>query len=236
MSAHADHAAAFLNALDGMGCLDPCQGYELTADLDFDTNGNNRPDTGDAYWDGGHGWQPVGDPETEFRYNTIFDGGGHTIANLFIYWTEGNHAGLFRVTGEDAGIRNVRLTGVRVFGQDWVGALVGSNYGLIARSSADGQVSGKGGIGGLVGHNKGTIADSNARGAVTGEGDYVGGLAGSGAYNNICGAISGSYAAGTVTGDGSYVGGLVGGSGCGTISGSYATGAVTGESRYVGGW
>ena len=262
VSAHADHAAAFPNALDGMGCLGPCQGYELTADLDFDTNGNGRPDAGDAYWDGGHGWLPIGDPETEFRYNTIFDGGGHTIANLFIYWTDGNHAGLFRVTGEDADIRNVRLTGVRVFGQDWVGALVGSNYGLIARSSADGQVSGKGGIGGLAGYNSGSIsgskavvavagsgdrigglvgrnagaiADSSARGSVTGEGGFVGGLAGSGAHDRICGAISGSHATGAVAGEGSYVGGLVGGSGCGAIRGSHATGTVTGEGQYVGG-
>ena len=256
VSAHADHAAAFPNALDGMGCLGPCQGYELTADLDFDTNGNGRPDAGDAYWDGGHGWLPIGDPETEFRYNTIFDGGGHTIANLFIYWTDGNHAGLFRVTGEYAEIRNVRLTGVRVIGQDWVGSLVGSNYGLIARGSVDGQVSGKGGIGGLAGYNSGsisnskavvavegggawigglvgsnagTIADSSARGAVTGEGNSVGGLVGS-----TSGAISGSHATGAVTGEGSYVGGLVGAT-SGTISGSHATGNVAGEGRYVGG-
>lgn len=264
MSAHADHAAAFPNALDGMGCLapNPCNGYELTADLDFDTNGSGRPDPGDAYWDGGHGWLPIGDPETEFRYNTVFDGGGHTIANLFIYWPESSHAGLFRATGADDEIRNVRLTGVRVIGQNSAGALVGSNSGLIERSSADGQVSsisliggiagynsgsisnskavvaveGSGdGIGGLVGRNAGTIADSSARGEVTGEGYYVGGLAGVGYNNSNCGAISGSHATGAVAGEGSYVGGLVGYSGCGTISGSYATGNVTGEGGYIGG-
>ena len=265
VSAHADYAAAFPNAMDGMGCLGPCSGYELTADLDFDTNGNGRPDAGDAYWDGGAGWLPIGDPETEFRYNTVFDGGGHTIANLFIYWTDGSHAGLFRATGADAEIRNVRLTNVRVLGQDWVGALVGSNDGSISHSSADGRASGKGGIGGLVGYNSGnishskavvtvegsgnsigglvgsnpgTIADSHAGGAVTGEGHNVGGLVGSGyreAYRDICGAISGSYATGAVTGEGYNVGGLVGKSGCGTIRGSYATGNVTGEGDRVGG-
>ena len=229
VSAHADHAAAFPNALDGMGCLGPCQGYELTADLDFDTNGNGRPDAGDAYWDGGHGWLPIGDPETEFRYNTIFDGGGHTIANLFIYWTEGNHAGLFRVTGEDAEIRNVRLTGVRVIGQNAVGALAGSNNGLIARSSADGQVSGISQIGGLAGYNSGSISNSKAVVAVEGSGDLLGGLVGSNA-----GTIADSSARGSVTGEGSSVGGLVG-STSGAISGSHATSAVTGEGRYVGG-
>ena len=178
VSAHADYAAAFPNAMDGMGCLGPCGGYELTADLDFDTNGNGRPDAGDAYWDSGAGWLPIGDPETEFRYNTVFDGGGHTIANLFIYWTDGSHAGLFRATGEDAEIRNVRLTNVRVLGQDWVGALVGANDGSISHSSADGRASGQGGIGGLVGYNSGNISHSKAVVTVAGSGNSIGGLVG----------------------------------------------------------
>ena len=33
-----------------MGCPDGCTGYELTADLDFDTNGSGRADAGDANW------------------------------------------------------------------------------------------------------------------------------------------------------------------------------------------
>ena len=51
VSAHADHAAMFPDAAPGMGCLyRECVGYELDADLDFDTNGNGSADAGDAYW------------------------------------------------------------------------------------------------------------------------------------------------------------------------------------------
>ena len=38
--------------------------YLTTADLDFDTDGSGGPDAGDAHWNDGAGWLPVGDPET----------------------------------------------------------------------------------------------------------------------------------------------------------------------------
>ena len=255
VSAHSGHAAAFPDAMAEMGCLEGCSGYELDADLDFDTDGSGGPGAGDAHWNDGAGWLPVGDPETRFRYNAVFDGNGHTIANLFIRWAEADHIGLFRATGEDADLRNVRLTGVRVSGKNQVGGLVGSNGGSISGSSVAGRVSGVGQIGGLAGYNSGsvsgssasvtvsgsgnsvgglsgsnpgTIADSYATGAVAGEGSSVGGLVGNG------GGISRSYATGNVTGEGSHVGGLVGFS-SGGIAGSYATGNVTGEGESVGG-
>ena len=232
------HGEAFPNAMTGMGCLEGCSGYELTADLDFDTNGNGVADEGDVYWRGGYGWLPIGDPESDFRFstalfNTTFDGNRHTIANLYIRLTEDDHIGLFRATGEYAEIRNVHLTGVRVSGEDLVGGLVGINEGSIAGSSVAGQVSGAGWIGGLAGYNSGNIASSNAATAVFGTDIIVGGLVG-----DNPGTIADSYASGTVTGEEIYVGGLVGRgwyyfnrSGriyCGTISGSYATGNVTG--------
>ena len=263
VSAHSGHAAAFPDAMAEMGCLEGCSGYELDANLDFDTDGSGGPGAGDAHWNDGAGWLPVGDPETRFRYNAVFEGNGHTIANLFIRWAEADHIGLFRATGEDAAIRNVRLTGVRVSGKNQVGGLVGSNGGSISGSSVAGRVSGVGqigglagynsgsvsgssasvtvsgsgnSVGGLVGRNPGTIADSHATGAVTGEGDYVGGLVGAIGYRNYnsSGSISRSYATGNVTGEGRYVGGLVGYS-SGGIAGSYATGNVTGEGESVGG-
>ena len=260
VSVHADYAAAFPNAMDDMGCFADCSGYELAANLDFDTNGSGRADAGDAYWDEGDGWLPIGDPETEFRFNTTFDGNGHTIANLYIRWTDASRIGFFRATGEDAVIRNARLTGVRVSGKDWVGGLVGSNDGSISDSSVAGRVSGNGGIGGLVGFNSGSVSGSHssvpvaarshrvggligensgsvsgsyATGAVNGEGNHVGGLVGI-IPDNSDGSISNSYATGNVAGDGDSVGGLVGYS-VGAITASHATGSVTGESNYVGG-
>ena len=259
VSSHDDHAAAFPNAMVEMGCFGVCAGYELTADLDFDTNGNGRADAGDRHWNEGEGWLPIGDPETDFRFNTTFDGGGHTIANLYIRWPEANHLGLFRAAGEDAEIRNLRLTGVRVSGKDWVGGLVGRSEGSIAGVSVAGRVAGVGGIGGLAGLNYGSISGSHSTARINGNGDRVGGLVGSN-YGSIAdsyatgdvagngltgglvgiigndsdGSISGSYATGNVSGDGDNVGGLIGSSN-GDITDSRATGAVTGEGGNVGG-
>ena len=57
----AAHAAAFPDAAEGMGCpAAGCLGYELAADLDFDTDGSGAADAGDAFWNGGAGWRPLG--------------------------------------------------------------------------------------------------------------------------------------------------------------------------------
>ena len=73
---------------NGAGCLESgCKGYELTTDLNLDTNGDGRADDGDAYWNGGKGWLPIGE------YAAAFEGNGHTIINLYI--NDGQRRGLF---------------------------------------------------------------------------------------------------------------------------------------------
>ena len=239
VSTHAGHAAAFPDAARGMGCRHyECAGYELDADLDFDTNGNGVADEGDAYWDDGAGWLPIGDPETEYRFNAVFDGNGHTISNLFIRWTDASHIGFFRATGGNAVIRNLGLTELHVAGgSDQVGGLVGNNAGAIVDSYTTGQVIGGGiRVGGLAGYNSGRISGSYSSVPIP-SGQQVGGLVGS----NF-GRISDSYSTGAVTG-GRYAGGLVGAIisvrhgnsvSSGSVSNSYATGDVTGYSS-VGG-
>ena len=83
-----------------MGCgFEGCSGYELEADLDFDTNGSGDADSGDTYWNDGEGWVPLGLPEFEFfttligAFRTTFEGNGHSISNLFV--DRGNYSGLF---------------------------------------------------------------------------------------------------------------------------------------------
>ena len=227
------YAAAFPDAMPGMGCPEAgCTGYELVADLDFDTNGNGEADAGDAYWNDGAGWIPIGDGRHTFTAD--FDGNNHTVANLYIDRSEANRVGLFgSVSGSS--IKRMGLVSAAVSGDDYVGGLVGSSTrGTISDSYAAGAVSGDDYVGGLVGSStRGTISDSYAAGAVSGD-RYVGGLVGS---SNL-GTISGSYAAGAVSG-GDYVGGLVGYSHYrftrySIISGSYATGTVSGDD-YVGG-
>ena len=229
------YAAAFPNAMPGMGCPDDgCTGYELVADLDFDTNGNGAADAGDAYWNNGAGWVPIGDDD--HRFTADFDGNNHTIANLYIDRSDYfSRVGLFgSVSGSS--IKRVGLVSVAVSGYYYVGSLVGySTSSTISGSYATGAVSGSFYVGGLVGYSaSGTISGSYATGAVSGD-DYVGGLVGFSHYrftrNSI---ISGSYATGSVSGD-DHVGGLVGSSSYGSISSSYATGSVSGSGDDIGG-
>ena len=226
----------FPNAREGMGCPNDggCRGYELVVDLDFDTNGNGRIGSGDAYWDNGKGWKPIG-PDSVSSFSAVFDGGGHTISNLYIDRPAMNFIGLFGVVKE-AHIVNVGMVEIKVTGKDNVGGLVGrieqSGEGntSISNSYATGRVTGEGTVGGLVGvyRSGGIISGSYATSDVTGSSN-VGGLVG---YNSTHVTISDSYATGNVTGR-SYVGGL-GGTNHGSIRSSHATGDVTGLSN-VGG-
>ena len=243
----AAYAVAFPAAIENMGCgLEGCSGYELVADLDFDTNRNEMADSGDTYWNDGAGWAPLGTSEflSFGAFNTTFDGNDHVIANLFVRGAD--FAGLFGALGQPGVIRNLSLTGVDVVGVDFVGGLVGQNFGAVIASETTGQVTGDDGAGGLVGENDGTITRSRSFATLVHQSEPfscptrlimicvtpltnwpgIGGLAG---VNE--GSITASYATGAVVG-GYPAGGLVGYSD-GVIVSSYATGPVTGST--VGG-
>ncbi len=231
------YAAAFPGAVAGMGCPQGgCKGYELTADLDFDTNDNGEADAGDAYWNDGLGWRPLkfGTQGTE----VIFEGNDNTISNLRHIHGEKIGAyyavGLFRSAGANTIIRNLGLESVNISSKSaHVGGLVGRNYGTISDSYVTGTVSGINSVGGLVGATleSSLIIDSHSTAGVTGETDDIGGLAGT----NEGGSIISSYATGDVSGGGRGIGGLVGLSSRGDLTAaSYATGNVSG-SYSVGG-
>ena len=226
-STEAGYGLAFRDAATGMGCpTTGCTGYELTADLDFDTNGDGAVDVvGDTYWNDGAGWAPIGTSAAPFA--ATFHGNGHTIANLFIDRDTMDNVGLFGTTGSTSVVRNVGLRAADVTGRYEVGGLVGYNFGTIMVSYVTGQVTGQSG-GGLAGFNQKRIVASYATAAVT-TADDAGGLVG---FNGSGTRIVASYATGPVTGR-SRAGGLTAGSVSG-ITASYATGAVTGDGT-VGG-
>ena len=210
------------------GGLVGCVGYELSADLDFDTDSSGEADAGDTYWNNGAGWVPIGDSSSSFSsFAAIFEGNGRTITNLFIDGSE-NDIGLFGVTRSSAVIRNLEMISVQVTGTDNVGGLVGSNGGAVSACYATGKVSGDDDVGGLVGANlsDGAVSASYSTVQVTGD-DRIGGLAGSNS-----GEVTAAYATGRVVGD-SEAGGLIGGN-TGDVNISYATGLVSGRST-VGG-
>ncbi len=236
------NATAYTGTL-AMGCTSSgCDGYELAASLDFDTNDSDTADSGDAYWNSGSGWNPIG------GFNAELDGNGNTISNLFISRNQSN-VGLFARLGGTADISELTLDNVDVNATNTgtearAGALAGElDSGATASGiSASGDVDailGAGATqiaGGLVGRNLGDISDSRSD-------VHVRATTTSSAHSAVSGGIAGknegdiatSYftgfrveAANTNSGTG-YAGGIAGeqSSSGSSIKASYSTGQVT---------
>ena len=216
----ANYAAAFPNAATGMGCPDgsdadtnpdPCRGYELKADLTFDSDGDGSvtaADSGGLYWNGGAGWTPLGDIRHD-TYTGEFQGRGKVISHLFINNTTRLYLGLFGAIGRRGRVNGLGLEQVSVSSSaaPIAGGLAGSNVGVITASYATGTLSSNAGSGGN---------------------SLTGGLVG---YNGIAGTVRASFADVAVSNRHSarrsaIAGGLVG-LNEGSIQASYATGAVS---------
>ena len=91
---------------------------------------------------------------------------------------------------------------------NYVGGLVGINYGTIRHVFTTGKVVGVNRVGGLVGHNASVITDSYSQASVEGE-NRVGGLAGI-TWSASGNAVHRSYSTGLVVGTGEDVGGFMG--------------------------
>lgn len=173
---------------------------------------------------GGHGGSP---------FKGVFDGQGHTIANLYIEGKYGYDAGLF---GKLSGlVKDLHLTEVVVSGSP-CGAIAGLNHnGLILRCSVTGQVSGSEDIGGLAGSNwDGSLVECQAQVQVTGE-DNVGGMVGKIVGGGIlmrCEAladISGQQNIGGLVGDGGHGGKIIECRTTATVIGSNNVGGLIGD-------
>ena len=248
-----NYTAAFPNRKSSwpnvMGCPGNawglCSGYELAADLNFDTNGDGRITAadGDISWNGGAGWAPIGHITStgEKLYSGTFRGNGHTISNMMINSDGVQYVGLFgnyaANTGpalrfiEGVGLVDVDITanfsGIPAGNRGFVvGTLAGvfqkgsvrSNYatGKITVTANTGAGSGvSSSVGGLVGY---ALNTSNTTGIAT-------------SYANVNIALTSTTPASNVNSE--RVGGLVGtAAGTGTypvtITACYAAGAVTG--------
>jgi len=183
-----------------------------------------------ANWNGGAGFEPVGDSTTKF--SGTFDGRNFTISSLFINRSSEDVVGLF---GEVDGVSivNVGLLDVNITGRSNVGSLVGVGDFDMFRCYAEGSVYGVGShlyYGGLIGMTESVsnISDCHADVDVNAH-RYSGGLVG---YNT--GPISDSYAVGDVIAGLGSAGGLVG-INDGGITNCYATGSVNDNVSGVGG-
>ena len=275
----AAYRLAFPPGVAGMGCKavdhddstttpnqPVCIGYELINDLDFDTDGDGATytvtsagavvgDSGDAYYNAGQGWTPLGDGSS--RFTAIFDGNGNTISNLFINRVNDINLGLFFMIGfcDISGnnclgeVKNLGLLNAKVIGRSGatlarlVAGTVTDCYadrGSVEVTSSGGLLEAGGLIGNLIG---GKATGSYANVTVTSNGrparahtGRLGGLAG-----RSSGTITASYATGDVRSNGGGIsGGLVGLHSGGTITASYATGDVRsnggGDSGGLAGW
>ncbi|MFA7092095.1 MAG: GLUG motif-containing protein, partial [Arcobacteraceae bacterium] len=195
--------------------------------------GGNINALGTSSWNGGEGFNPIGNNTTHFTGS--FDGLGHTIDSLYINRPTTNHVGLFGHINTGATIKNIGLTNATIRAQHNVGGLVGFNYkGIITDVYVTGNVSGQAEVGGLAGANYGSITNAYATSNVSGT-QSIGGLVGL----HREGSITNAYATGNVNStshDG--VGGLVGWIYDGTMTNVYATGNVSGITKVGGlvGW
>ena len=207
-AAAAGYLSAYPGYTTGMGCPGTCNGYELTANLDFDTNGDGMVNASDEIAD----FRTIGG-----TYSATFQGNGHTISNMQITNNELGHKGLFGELSPNGKIYAVGLiepvlsNGGGANGR--FGALVGYNLGAIYASWVRGGAVSTNQddtiLGGLVGKNGSSVSGQN---------DY--------------GKIYASYSTATVASAGHEFidsGGLVGNNLRGTIVASYAAGAVTGS-------
>ncbi|NLJ40047.1 MAG: hypothetical protein GX352_00310 [Clostridiales bacterium] len=125
-------------------------------DKDIDLTEVCLPD-GD-YYNGGAGWQPIGDSVGKFTGS--LDGAGHTISGLKINRPNTEFTGLFGCIGSNAEVRDIKLTDVDIAGGTNTGGLTGQIAGMqpIPGAKADiqtisviGKIKGGQNTGGLAG-------------------------------------------------------------------------------------
>ena len=216
-----------------------CNGYELQANLDFDTDSDggtigldlaaNAPtgiddtramgDTDDMFYNAGAGFVPIGCSAMTCMnaqyFSAIFEGNGYTISNLYIHHGFGETPANVDLRGtglfnsRNATFRNIRLRNA------YVVALVNANS-----SNNVGALSGEArGVTASNCHASGNVYSGNVAAVATG------GLFGNTAPNTgeTNPQIIASSFAGNVFGR-QAVGGLVGQTSAGTILASFVTG------------
>jgi hypothetical protein len=193
---HLDGAALYG---DSTGCPEEgCNGFELTTDLDFDTNGDGQMDELDTYWNAGQGWEPIGSSSSN-TFSADFNGNGHQISNLYI-----DRSGTIGLFGTILGTSSqlVKITQVAITGQ--LTSITGSSYsaGLLAgdisyaevdRIFASGFVSSQRYAGGLAGIIFGSTVSNVFSSAAILAGQFQGGLTARPTDNTLSRSLSTGY-------------------------------------------
>ena len=216
-----------------MGCpATGCVGYELTASINLDTDGDGSADSDDTYWNSGNGWQPIGSASNQYSGN--FKGNGNTINNLFINRNT-HYNGLFSVTTAASRIETLGVINASVTGNNWTGILIGANQGTIVACYTTGKAQGSAAVGGLAGFSNGTVSTSYSTAYVSAA-TAVGGLVGQQQVSSS--NVTNSYSTGRVsrsTGSDTTIGGLIGQVTAGSVTASYWDTSTSGLTTSAGG-
>jgi|GEM_PF-1391206 len=142
--------------------------YELEADLDL------------SAFSAAAGWAPIGSRTSPFE--GVFEGDGHTIANVSINRPASDDQGLFGVTS-GASISHVSIVNADIAGADEVGGLIGrAKNTVVSGVSVQGAISGSSDVGGLIGSADASFSMNESYAAATVQAlSGGGGLVGSGA-------------------------------------------------------
>ncbi|MEK9713529.1 MAG: autotransporter subunit C, partial [Thalassolituus sp.] len=208
--AERDSSGCPLTVVDG-AYTQGCVGYELMADLDFDTNADGVMDESDSYWNEGAGWEPIGtysnNPDVSF--SGVFEGNGFAIRNLYINRSSSRYQGLFGIA-RGAQLRNLIFNGplTSATGSQYVGVLGGRlRDSAVTDVYASGSVFATDSISGYAGGIAGYASNTSllrVQSAVAVEGNnYVGGVIG---FVNATPSITQVLGTGVING-----GGTVGG-------------------------
>ena len=239
-----------ITSVGSMGCPDPddddggCVGYELTRSLNFSDADSYVTGSGNlTAWTTGSGWQPIGSCSAEdvcTSWTGIFDGGGHTLADLFIAaGNTVNGVGLFgALTGS---ISNLHLSNARVSSTTSdttnVGTLAGyggnASYENLSVTDSSVMSPAAENVGGLVGGGEGAEIRyaSVSGGVVSGRAD-VGGMVGTADGADIRYAYVSDVVISSIF---SRTGGLVGSMVGGAIHHTYVSGGKVSGGDSAGG-
>lgn len=214
-----------------------CVGFELTTNLDFDTNVDGIIDDNDEYWDGGYGWLPIGSAETPFTAE--FHGRNFSIQNLYINRSGFDDIGFFSFALA-AKIEHLIINGllVSISGNNNVGIIAGRMQGgYIENVSSHGVVKANNtNAGGLVGliENGTQVTDSSSRGSVLAN-NIAGGLIGAAVGEKSNNVLTRVFSFTEVESENNDAGGLIGKATLGnTLEQCFYIGNVNGQTR-VGG-
>ena len=222
-------------SVDGQGTVTGLSGGTATVTVTTEDGGFSASAKITVCYAPANTWTVIG----QTYYNNfcgVFNGDGYAVRGIYINTPENylyrSSEGLFGSSGGDSIIANLGVAESYIYGDTYVGSVVGFNEGTVTNCYNTGNVNGNEHVGGVVGDNDGTVTNCYNTGNVNGK-KHVGGVVGysRSAYNGST-TVANCYNTGSITGS-NYVGGVVGRNNS-SITGCYNEGSVTGKD-YVGG-